>query len=409
MTLVDFLSAHPEALGTEAAKFEFFPVLVKLIDAASNLSVQVHPDDAYALANEGQYGKTEMWYVVECEPGAGMYCGFKRKVSKEELEIALNNGTITDLLNFIEVKKGDCLFIKSGTVHAICGGVLVYEIQQNSTLTYRLYDYGRVGADGKPRELHIAKALEVTDTAAVCHPGDGVKKLADGVEQLGACQYFTAIVYDTTLVDSADVESEGWDVFRNPKYKGMIYMYDSERDAFMIALKALGYSMNTDNEDEINEAYEWLVEVQETMGPAYVTDEAIDGLIFGEKAMGFMYSGDAAYILSENENMAFYVPDEGTNIWTDAMVIPANADCPALANTFINYILTYEASYDNSATVGYASSNAEVLEDMTAEGGDFYGNDAYIARTDNPNDEVFRNNETLREMLSELWIKVKNS
>ena len=217
------------------------------------------------------------------------------------------------------------------------------------------------------------------------------------------------IVYDTTLVDSADVESEGWDVFRNPKYKGMIYMYDSERDAFMIALKALGYSMNTDNEDEINEVYEWLVEVQETMDPAYVTDEAIDGLKKDKKAMGFMYSGDAAYILSENENMAFYVPDEGTNIWTDAMVIPANADCPALANTFINYILTYEASYDNSATVGYASSNAEVLEDMTAEGGDFYGNDAYIARTDNPNDEVFRNNETLREMLSELWIKVKNS
>ncbi len=213
MTLVDFLSAHPEALGTEATKFEFFPVLVKLIDAASNLSVQVHPDDAYALANEGQYGKTEMWYVVECEPGAGMYCGFKRKVSKEELEIALNNGTITDLLNFIEVKKGDCLFIKSGTVHAICGGVLVYEIQQNSTLTYRLYDYGRVGADGKPRELHIAKALEVTDTAAVCHPGDGVKRLADGVEQLGDCQYFTAIVYDTTLCRSTEVTERSFSAF----------------------------------------------------------------------------------------------------------------------------------------------------------------------------------------------------
>lgn len=217
------------------------------------------------------------------------------------------------------------------------------------------------------------------------------------------------IVYDKTLVDSEDVESEGWDVFKDPKYAGMIYMYDSERDAFMIALKALGYSMNTENEDEINEAYEWLVEVQKTMDPAYVTDEAIDGLIYGEKAMGFMYSGDAAYILSQNENMAFYVPEEGTNIWTDAMVIPSNADCPKLANEFINYILSYEASYDNSLTVGYASSNAEVLEDMISEDGEYYGNDAYLARTDNQKDEVFRNNEVLREKLSELWIKVKNS
>ena len=213
MTLVDFLAAHPEALGTEASKFEFFPVLVKLIDAASDLSVQVHPDDAYALANEGQYGKTEMWYVVECEPGAGMYCGFKRKVTKEELAEALNNGTITELLNFIEVKKGDCLFIKSGTVHAICGGVLVYEIQQNSTLTYRLYDYGRVGADGKPRELHIAKALEVADTSAVCRPGEGVKQLSDGVELLGACHYFTAVAYDTSRCTSTEVTDRSFSAF----------------------------------------------------------------------------------------------------------------------------------------------------------------------------------------------------
>lgn len=213
MPLVDFLAAHPEALGAEASKFEFFPVLVKLIDAASDLSVQVHPDDAYALANEGQYGKTEMWYVVECEPGAGMYCGFKRKVMKEELAEALNNGTITELLNFIEVKKGDCLFIKSGTVHAICGGVLVYEIQQNSTLTYRLYDYGRVGADGKPRELHIAKALEVADTSAVCRPGEGVKQLSDGVELLGACPYFTAVAYDTSRCTSTEVTDRSFSAF----------------------------------------------------------------------------------------------------------------------------------------------------------------------------------------------------
>lgn len=241
---------------------------------------------------------------------------------------------------------------------------------------------------------------------------EGTLNKAYDLENEYSIPYFwgnVGIVYDKTLVDQADVESEGWDVFQNTKYKGMIYMYDSERDAFMVALKALGYSMNTDDEAQIEEAYQWLVKVQETMDPSYVTDEAIDGLIYGEKAMGFMYSGDAAYILSQNENMAYFVPEEGTNIWTDAMVIPANADCPKLANEFINYILTYEASYDNSYTVGYASSNAEVLEDMSSEGGDYYGNDAYLARTDNDNDEVFENNEVMREMLSELWIKVKNS
>lgn len=213
LTLSEFLDRHPEAKGSEAAKFEFFPVLVKLIDAASDLSVQVHPDDAYALAHEGQYGKTEMWYVVESEKGAGMYCGFKRSISKEELERGLKDGTVTELLNFIEVKKGDCLFIPSGTVHAICGGVVVYEIQQNSTLTYRLYDYDRVGADGKKRELHIAKALEVTDTSKICRPNEGVKQLADGVKLLGSCRYFTAIAYDTSVCRGCDVDERSFSAF----------------------------------------------------------------------------------------------------------------------------------------------------------------------------------------------------
>lgn len=216
------------------------------------------------------------------------------------------------------------------------------------------------------------------------------------------------IVYDTTLVDSADVESQGWEVLRNEKYKDMIYMYDSERDSFMIALKALGYSMNTENEDELNEAYEWLSELHNTMNPAYVTDEAIDGLIYGEKAMGVMYSGDAAYILSENENMAYFVPEQGTNIWNDAMVIPNDAACPKLANEFINFILEYEQSYDNSSYVGYSSSNAEVLEEMSSEGGDYYGNNAYFPDLSNPLNEEFHNNESVRRTISELWVKVKN-
>ena len=242
---------------------------------------------------------------------------------------------------------------------------------------------------------------------------DGVLNKPYDPDNTYSVPYFwgnVGIVYDKTIVSEDDVVSQEWEVLRNEKYKGQIYMYDSERDSFMVALKALGYSMNTENEDEINEAYEWLVELDQKMEPAYATDEAIDGLIFGEKAMGVMYSGDAAYILSENENMAFYAPEKsGTNYWNDAMVIPSNADCPGLANEFINFVLEYDQSYDNAATVGYASSNAEVLADMTAAGGDFEGNDAYIPREQNDKDEVFRNNEPVRELISELWIKVKNS
>ena len=218
------------------------------------------------------------------------------------------------------------------------------------------------------------------------------------------------IVYDKTQIDPKDVESEGWEVLRNPKYKGMLYMYDSERDSFMVALKALGYSMNTSDLDEINEAYEWLLEQKSIMSPAYVTDEAIDGLAYGEKAMGVMYSGDAAYILNENENMAFYAPvEQGTNLWNDAMVIPANADNPELANEFIKFMLEYDQSYANSDAVGYISANAEVIEDMTSEGSTYFGNEAYLPKTDNPNDEVFVNNEEIRPVISELWVKVKNS
>ena len=191
ITLADVLDANPGYKGKNSEKFPFFPILVKLIDAKSNLSVQVHPGDEYALKNEGQFGKTEMWYIVECEKGAGVYCGFKKPVTKEQLRASLIDGTITDLLNFVEVKKGDCLFIESGTVHAICGGCVICEIQQNSSLTYRLYDYGRVDKNGKPRQLHIDKAVAVTDTTKVVSPNAETRDLGDGVTRLAQCEYFT--------------------------------------------------------------------------------------------------------------------------------------------------------------------------------------------------------------------------
>ena len=149
-------------LGENVAEFSFFPVLIKFIDAAQNLSVQVHPSDEYALKNENSLGKTEMWYIVEAQPGAGIYLGFNRDVSKEEYEKAIKENRLTELLNFYEVKAGDCYFIPSGTIHAIGKGCLICEIQQNSNLTYRVYDYGRKDKNGKERELHVDKALAVT-------------------------------------------------------------------------------------------------------------------------------------------------------------------------------------------------------------------------------------------------------
>ena len=217
------------------------------------------------------------------------------------------------------------------------------------------------------------------------------------------------ICYDKTLIDQNDVESQGWNVLRNTKYKGMIYMYDSIRDSFMMAEKALGYSMNTDNEDEINKSYDWLVDIAKNMEPAFVTDEAIDGLANGEKAMGMMYSGDAAYIISENEDMAYWAPVEGTNYFVDAMVIHKDAKNVENAYKFIDYMISYDAQYENSTFVGYTSVNTEVLMDLSSAGGDFDGNEAYIPRSMNANDEVFHNNEEVLKTISELWVKVKNT
>lgn len=217
------------------------------------------------------------------------------------------------------------------------------------------------------------------------------------------------IIYNQTKVSEADLEKEGYNILKNTKYKDRIYMYDSERDSFMIAFKALGFSANTDNADEINQAFEWLKELNDTMNPTYVTDEVIDNMVNGLKDMAIVYSGDAAYIINENEDMNFYMPLEGTNIWSDAMVIPKNAANPKLAHEFINYILSYEASKDNSSTVGYASSNKQVLEEMTSEGGEFYGNVAYLPRAGYEKDEVFTHNEVLKQKLTDLWIKVKAS
>ena len=215
------------------------------------------------------------------------------------------------------------------------------------------------------------------------------------------------IVYDKTKVSEEDLENEGWNIFLDQKYKGDIYLYDSERDSFMMALKALGYSMNTTSADELNVAFNWLVQCVQTMDPEIVTDEIIDNMAQARKALGLIYSGDAAYVMSENENMGFYMPTSGTNLWSDAMVIPKNAKNPKLANEFIRYITSYNAAMDNSSYVGYTSPNKEVTEELGGKGGDYDGINAYTPRSGYDKDEVFQYDEATRKIIADLWSRVK--
>lgn len=215
------------------------------------------------------------------------------------------------------------------------------------------------------------------------------------------------IVYDKTKVSEEDLEKDGWDIFLDQKFKGDIYLYDSERDSFMMALKALGYSMNTTSQDELNDAYNWLIQCVQTMDPEIVTDEIIDNMAQARKALGLIYSGDAAYVMSENENMGFYMPKSGTNLWSDAMVIPKNAKNPKLANEFIRYITSYDAAMDNSSYVGYTSPNKEVTEELGGKGGDYDGINAYTPRAGYDKDEVFQYDETTRKIIADLWSRVK--
>lgn len=184
-TLKEFIDEMGmEVLGTHCRRFREFPILTKFIDARDNLSIQVHPGNSYALKNEGQYGKTEMWYVLDAQDGAYLYYGFKKEITKEEFARRIQENSILEVLNAVEVHKGDVLFIESGTLHAIGKGLLIAEIQQNSNVTYRVYDYGRVGKDGKKRDLHIEKALAVTNRVPLVRNGKSYPHIAD-------CDYFT--------------------------------------------------------------------------------------------------------------------------------------------------------------------------------------------------------------------------
>lgn len=214
-TLPQFIeSVGRDVLGTKGKAFEDFPMLIKFIDAKGNLSIQVHPDNEYAKRVEHEYGKTEMWYILDAEEGATLYFGTNQEVTKEEFHKKIENDTVLDVLKKVPVHKGDVFFIEAGTIHAIGEGIVICEIQQNSNSTYRVYDFGRVGADGKPRQLHIEKALDVSNLKPLESDFKPCGKMEkqDGYDctMLGTCEYFTTYLYNVESTCTVEVNEESF-------------------------------------------------------------------------------------------------------------------------------------------------------------------------------------------------------
>lgn len=197
-----------EVLGWKCAHFQTFPILIKFIDAKQNLSVQVHPDDDYAMIHENEYGKNEMWYVIDSEPDAGLYVGFNREVTREEVSKRIEENTIMDVLNFYPTNPGDVFFIPAGTVHAIGKGNLICEIQQSSNCTYRLYDYDRRDKFGNPRELHLEKALEVLDYGK--YQPVKVGRMGTAEEKKVRCKYFETSIQDIVGTKQIIIEEDSF-------------------------------------------------------------------------------------------------------------------------------------------------------------------------------------------------------
>lgn len=189
----EFIKDNKELLGTKGSKYEEFPLLIKFIDAKADLSVQVHPDDEYAKIHENSYGKTEAWYILDCDEGAELIYGFNKQLTADEFRKSIADNTFLEYVNKVKVKKGDVFFISAGTLHAIGSGILLAEVQQNCNTTYRVYDYNRL-VDGKPRELHVEKALDVTDTVPPVRSGDpdgAPIRNGNSTEQaLCSCEFF---------------------------------------------------------------------------------------------------------------------------------------------------------------------------------------------------------------------------
>ena len=222
-----------EDIGPISNRFPFFPLLIKLIDAKDNLSVQVHPSDEYALEKLHSFGKTEMWHIISSDPGCGLYVGFNKDYSKEEIEQRLNDGSILETLNFFKVKPGDTFVINAGTIHAIGKGVRLIEIQQNSDITYRLYDYLRKDKDGNYRQLHINEALEVIDYSKYQYKDNKGSLLADNkyfrVERKEINDELELSAYKDSFISFTFIEGEGYvDDIKYNKFDTFFLPYGSK-------------------------------------------------------------------------------------------------------------------------------------------------------------------------------------
>ena len=281
-----------------------------------------------------------------------------------------------------------------------------------------------IPSDYSVDELAKADMLEEIDWSKINFKKDDLTeslvttldRLNDGEDSFDLLKYgvpyfygIVGIVYNANIVSEEDL-NEGWNILKNPKYKGKVAYYDNPRDGFIAPLKTLGYSLNTNSDEEVDLAFDWILDMKNKTNPAYKTDELLSEMPQGKYALGLMYSGDALYAISledEDVDLRFFVPDEGSDIFIDSMVIPKSCKNKEMAYNFINFISEYENAYTNSSYVGYTSPIQEVYNDMIAEDGDYYEDAEYYTVRDNPNDEVYRYNKKLKLKFNDYFVKLK--
>ena len=227
LTMEEYINKNGFSVVTNK-EMDRFPLLIKFIDAEDNLSIQVHPDDEYGMKTANSLGKTEMWYIIDAKPGARLVYGLKDGYTVDMLKEAIENNTVENTLNYVPVKKGDVFFIPSGLVHAIGAGILLAEIQQNSNITYRVYDYNRKGKDGKPRELHVSDALNVI-----------VNRTQSEIEKI---QFSTNVKNDTSLASCKYFKVDKFNI-----YKACEFSTNAESFNSVLCLDGDGYIEYQDN------------------------------------------------------------------------------------------------------------------------------------------------------------------
>jgi spermidine/putrescine-binding protein len=286
------------------------------------------------------------------------------------------------------------------------------ELMYTKLLSGEVYDI-LVPTDHMVERLIAEGRLQALDLTAIPNASNLIEGMLNQVfdpNNVYSLPYFwgnIGFIYNTETVTLQELEAQGWNLLHNPAYKNRVYIYDSARDGFMVAMKALGLSVNTSDEAEIEAAYQWLITMDQTVAPVYIAEEIIDAMINAQKDIAVDFSGDGAYVSTENPAMGFYVPLQGTNVWMDSMVIPANAANVELAHAWINFMLEVRIATLNTEYVGYTSPVREAFAAMTAPEGLYYNNQAYQPRVGYPLDEVYRYNDALRDRLNELWTRLK--